>query len=73
MCDAWMGLATAGDVSAATLRGAYQAVATLHREMRRIGLPDTGLAPTVPTPFLVDLYPHTRAGVALAYAAALIG
>ncbi|MCA4761174.1 AAA family ATPase [Mycobacterium sp. SMC-2] len=73
MCDAWMGLAVAGDVSAATLRGAYHATATLHRETRRFGLADSALAPTVPTVFLIDLYPHTPVGIALAYAATLIG
>ncbi|MGH3966640.1 MAG: AAA family ATPase [Mycobacterium sp.] len=73
MCDAWMGLAVAGDVSATTLRGAYRAISTLHRETRRIGLSDAALAPTVPTPFLIDLYPHTPVGIALAYTAALIG
>ena len=72
MCDAWMGLAAAGDVSASTLRGACDAISTLHRETRRIGLPDTALAPRVPTPFLIDLYPHTPAGIRLAYAATLL-
>ncbi|MEB3980204.1 AAA family ATPase [Mycobacterium sp. 663a-19] len=73
MCDAWMGLAVSGEVSAATLGGAYRALSTLHRETRRIGLSDSALAPTVHTPFLIDLYPHTPVGIALAYAAALIG
>lgn len=72
MCDAWMGLAVAGDVSPHTLRGAYDALPTLHRETRRIGLADSALAPTVTTPFLIDLYPHTPTGVALAYAATLV-
>jgi len=73
MCDAWMGLAVSGEVSAATLGGAYRALSTLHRETRRIGVSDSALAPTVHTPFLIDLYPHTPVGIALAYAAALIG
>lgn len=73
MCDAWMGLAVAGDVSASTLHGAYHAVSTLHRETRRIGLADCALAPTVPAPFLIDLYPHTPTGITLAYVATLIG
>lgn len=72
MCDAWMGLAVSGEVSASTLGGAYRALSTLHRETRRIGLSDSALAPTVHTPFLIDLYPHTPIGIALAYAAALI-
>lgn len=73
MCDAWMGLAVSGEVSASTLGGAYRALSTLHRETRRIGLSDSALAPMVHTPFLIDLYPHTPVGIALAYAAALIG
>nr|VTP03856.1 ESX-1 secretion system protein EccA1 [Mycobacterium riyadhense] len=72
MCDAWMGLATAGDVTTATLRGAYNANPTLHRETRRIGLADSALTPTVSTPLLIDLYPHTPAGIGLAYVAALL-
>ncbi len=73
MCDAWMGLAVSGEVSAASLGGAYRALSTLHRETRRIGLSDSALAPTVHTPFLIDLYPHTPVGIALAYTATLIG
>lgn len=73
MCDAWMGLAVAGDASLNTLRGAYDALSTLHRETRRIGLADSALAPTVSTPFLIDLYPHTPTGITIAYAATLIG
>ncbi len=72
MCDAWIGLATAGDVTTATLRGAYDAIGTLHRETRRIGLTDTALTPTVSTPVLIDLYPHTPAGVGLACVAVLL-
>ncbi|MEE6140515.1 AAA family ATPase [Mycobacterium sp. 050128] len=72
MCDAWMGLAYAGDVTPDTLRGAYDALSTLHRETRRVGLADSALAPTVATPFLIDLYPYTPTGVTLAYAATLV-
>ncbi|MBX9641254.1 MAG: ATPase, partial [Mycobacteriaceae bacterium] len=72
MCDAWMGLATAGDITTATLRGAYEARVTMHRETRRIGLTDTALTPTVPTPVLIDLYPNTPAGTGLAYIATLL-
>ncbi len=72
MCDAWMGLAVAGDTSTRTLRHAHHASATLHRETRRLGLGDADLAPTVAAPVFLDLYPHTAAGLALAYAAALI-
>lgn len=72
MCDAWMGLAAAGDTSTGTLRHAHHASATLHRETRRLGLGDADLTPTVAAPVFLDLYPRTPAGLALAYAAALI-
>ena len=72
MCDAWVGLAAAGDVSAATLRQAHHTSATLHRETRRLGLGDADLKPTVPTPAFLDLYPTSTAGLALAYVAALL-
>lgn len=72
MCDAWMGLATAGDTSIATLRGAYESRAMMHRETRRIGLDDTALMPTVAAPVLIVLYPHTPAGTGLAYVATLL-
>jgi len=72
MCDAWMGLAAAGDTSTRTLRHAHDASATLHRETRRLGLGDTDLAPTIPAPVFLDLYPYTAGGLALAYAAGLI-
>lgn len=72
MCDAWMGLAGAGDISTCTLRNTHDASATLHRETRRLGLGDADLAPTVPAPVFLDLYPHTPGGLALAYAAGLI-
>jgi type VII secretion ATPase EccA len=72
MCDAWMGLAAAGDTSAHTLRNAHGSIATLHRETRRLGLGDADLAPTVPAPVFLDLYPYTPGGLALAYAAGLI-
>lgn len=72
MCDAWMGLVAAGDTSTTTVRNAHHASATLHRETRRLGLGDADLAPTIPAPVFLDLYPHTPGGLALAYAAGLI-
>ncbi|MGH3556045.1 MAG: AAA family ATPase [Mycobacterium sp.] len=72
MCDAWLGLAAAGDTGTPTLRKAHDTSTTLHRETRRLGLGDADLAPTVPAPVFLDLYPHTPRGLALAYAAGLI-
>ncbi|MGV7254571.1 AAA family ATPase [Mycobacterium kansasii] len=72
MCDAWVGLAAAGDTSTATLRNAHHTSATLHRETRRLGLADTDLTPTIPAPAFLDLYPYTPGGLALAYVAALL-
>ncbi len=73
MCDAWMGLAAVGDTSTEILRRAHHSSTTLHRETRRLGLRDDELAPTVPAPAFLELYPYTPAGLALAYIAAVIG
>jgi type VII secretion ATPase EccA len=72
MCDAWMGLAFAGDTSTEILRRAHQTSSTLHRETRRLGLRDDELAPIVPAPAFLELYPYTPAGLVLAFIAALI-
>jgi len=72
MCDAWLGLACVGDTSVLTLRGAHQSLNTLHRETRRIGLPDEALTPTVHTPLFIDLFPNTPTGITLAYVATLL-
>ena len=72
MCDAWLGLAAAGDVRADVLDNAARTASTLHRETRRIGLADTALAPIVATGMFIELYPSTRVGLRLAHIAALI-
>lgn len=73
MCDAWMGLACAGDVSASTLTNAYESSSYLHRETRRLGLQDTQLYPSVPAPIeFITLYPCTHVGLALARIASVI-
>lgn len=73
MCDAWVGLAAAGDISVTTLRNAHHTSATLHRETRRLGLADDDLRPVVPAPSgYLALYPTTPIGLALAHVAALI-
>jgi type VII secretion ATPase EccA len=73
MCDAWVGLAAAGDLSPTTLRNAHQTSTTLHRETRRLGLDDADLRPTVASPGgYLALYPTTPTGLALAHVVALI-
>lgn len=73
MCDAWVGLACAGDVSVATLTNAHENSTYLHRETRRLGLEDTQLYPAVPAPVdYINLYPCTHGGLALARIAAVI-
>ena len=72
MCDAWMGLAAAGDTSVTTLRNAHHTSATLHRETRRIGLADDDLRPVVACPGgYIALYPTSPISLALAHVAAL--
>ena len=72
MCDAWMGLAAAGDTSVTTLRNAHHTSATLHRETRRIGLADDDLRPVVASPGgYIALYPTSPVSLALAHVAAL--
>ncbi|BBX88073.1 AAA family ATPase [Mycolicibacterium aubagnense] len=71
MCDAWMGLAMSGEVTVETLRGAYESRDYLHWEVRRLGLGETDLAPTVPTAGYITIYPYTGALIGIALAALL--
>ncbi len=43
MCDAWLGLAMAGEVSSEVIYGAYRSVHNLYRDQQRAGLPDRSL------------------------------
>ncbi|MBU8841264.1 AAA family ATPase [Mycolicibacterium goodii] len=72
MCDAWLGLIATGDQSSETLRHAHETSATLHRETRRLGLQDTALEASVPSPGFIEVFPYTPASVTLAYIAALL-
>ena len=72
MCDAWLGLIATGDQSSETLRHAHETSATLHRETRRLGLHDTALHASVPSPGFIDVFPYTPASITLAYIAALL-
>jgi type VII secretion ATPase EccA len=72
MCDAWLGLIATGDHSSETLRHAHEASATLHRETRRLGLQDSALEASVPSPGFIEVFPYTPASITLAYIAALL-
>lgn len=72
MCDAWIGLVTAGDHSSQTLARAERASATLHRETRRLGLKDTDLGASIASPGFIEVFPYTPAAITLAYIAALL-
>lgn len=72
MCDAWLGLVATGDHSSETLRHAHESSSTVHRETRRLGLQDTALDASVPSPGFISVFPHTPASIALAYVAALL-
>ena len=72
MCDAWLGLIATGDHSSETLRQAHETSATVHRETRRLGLPDTALGTSVPSPGFIEVFPYTAASITLAYIAALL-
>ncbi|MFB7720139.1 type VII secretion AAA-ATPase EccA [Nocardia sp. NPDC056100] len=43
MCDAWLGLAMAGEISGEVIYGAYRSVHNLYRDQQRAGLPDRSL------------------------------
>ncbi|MFE4459773.1 type VII secretion AAA-ATPase EccA [Nocardia tengchongensis] len=43
MCDAWMGRAMAGEVTAEVIYGAYRSVHNLYRDQQRAALPDRSL------------------------------
>lgn len=62
MCDAWLGLIATGDHSSQTLRHAHETSATVHRETRRLGLQDTALEASVPSPGFIEVFPtpHPR-------------
>ncbi|BBY96375.1 type VII secretion AAA-ATPase EccA (plasmid) [Mycobacterium gallinarum] len=72
MCDAWLGLIATGDHYSETLRHAHETSATVHRETRRLGLQDTALEASVPSPGFIEVFPYTAASITLAYIAALL-
>lgn len=72
MCDAWVGLAVAGDVSSRTLQNAADTGSKLRRETRRLGIHDSALSPRIPAPAFLELYPRSHVGLAVAHIAALL-
>ncbi|AFM20617.1 AAA+ family ATPase (plasmid) [Mycolicibacterium chubuense NBB4] len=72
MCDAWLGLIATGDHASETLRHAHETSATVHRETRRLGLQDTALEASVPSPGFIEVFPYTAATITLAFIAALL-
>lgn len=72
MCDAWLGLAVAGEPTPRILSRAADTSATLHRETRRLGLPDSTLIPTVAAPAFIVIWPRTRLGLAVAHILAVL-
>lgn len=74
MCDAWLGRAVAGDVSAEVLYNLYRTSRiSLHREQRRLGLSPGALSGRFQTGLYIDYPLSTRAEIHLAYAASMIG
>lgn len=72
MCDAWVGLAVAGDTSSRTLQNAAETSIRLRRETRRLGIQDSALSPRVSAPAFLELYPRSRVGLSVAHIAALL-
>ncbi|ORW17165.1 hypothetical protein AWC17_13275 [Mycobacterium nebraskense] len=72
MCDAWLGLAVAGNTTPHVLSRAANTTATLRRETRRLGLADSALIPTIAAPAFIEIYPRTRLGLAVAHILAVL-
>ena len=72
VADAWLGRIAAGDLALATLQAAHQNSRFLFRETRRINWNDGQLAGQIECPKYFVMEINSRAGIALAYAAALI-
>ncbi|MGE0214447.1 type VII secretion AAA-ATPase EccA [Mycolicibacterium sp.] len=70
-CDAWTGLAAAGDASAAVIRAIWQTSVTAGVLQREIGLAPAALGFTYDTGLYLRFRATTREDFTLAYAAAL--
>jgi type VII secretion ATPase EccA len=73
MSDAWLGRMACGDHDLDTLGGAHNHSRALYRETRRLGLNDGDLYAQISAPLYLTVPVWSRATIALAYAAALIG
>jgi type VII secretion ATPase EccA len=72
VADAWLGRIAAGDLALATLQAAHQNSRFLFRETRRVNWNDGQLAGHIECPKYFVMEIDSRAGIALAYASALI-
>lgn len=72
MCDAWLGRAAAGEVTAEVIHHLYVTRSSLGREQRRLGLPARALAGRFETGLYLDYPLSSAAEVSLAYVASLI-
>jgi type VII secretion ATPase EccA len=72
VADAWLGRIAAGDLALATLEAAHENSRFLFRETRRVNWNDGELAGQIECPKYFVMEINSRAGIALAYAAALI-
>lgn len=74
MCDAWLGRAAAGEVTAEVIYHLYRtSTASLCREQRRLGLAPRTLRARFQTGLFLDYPLSTRTEMWLAYAASMIG
>lgn len=71
-CDAWRGLAAAGDVTEPVLKGAYAALSTFGEILNSADVAPDALNFDFQTHLYITLPAHDVAGIALAYAAALL-
>lgn len=71
-CDAWRGLAAAGDTSEPVLKGAYAALSTFGEILNSADVAPDALDFNFQTHLYITLPAHDAAGITLAYAAALL-
>jgi type VII secretion ATPase EccA len=72
MCDAWLGRAATGEVTAEVIHQLYATRSSLGREQRRLGLPPRVLAGRFETGLYLDFPLGSLTEVSLAYVASLI-
>ncbi|WP_078293433.1 AAA family ATPase [Mycobacterium sp. D16R24] len=72
MCDAWLGLAYAKGSTVEALGAAHAQSRNMYREVRRLEVPDSHLAPIVRTPFGTTFTITNKTGLAAGYAGLLV-